>query len=204
MPTVHEQMAAKLMDQMLYSPSAAQVLAETRQGLRSGRIDAAYRDRIGQTQHRAAYWPPEQAAAFLRVHTGLMSGEFAMTLLEVGEVPAGDADRIVNAERLARLHPAFIARPDAEQCNAERDGEMCWTAPIRAQRSTGRASSEGVAPGPEVTVHEVPPGCVPLEIGLTFPSRTLLHLLKHGGVARWPYQSTVVALLLDTQTGGAA
>ena len=204
MPTVHEQMAAKLMDQMLYSPSAAQVLAETRQGLRSGRIDADYRDRIGQTQHRAAYWPPEQAAAFLRVHTGLMSGEFAMTLLEVGEVPAGDADRIINAERLAHLHPAFTARPDAEQSNAERDGEMCWTAPIRAQRSTGRASSDGAAPSPEVTVYEVPPGCVPLEIGLTFPSRTLMHLLKHGGVARWPYRSTVVALLLNTQTEGAA
>jgi hypothetical protein len=43
-----------------------------------------------------------------------------------------------------------------------------------------------------------------LEIGLTFPSRTLMHLLKHGGVARWPYQSTVVALLLNTQTEGAA
>ncbi|MFD9443435.1 hypothetical protein [Streptomyces sp. NPDC060001] len=197
-------MAVKLMDQMLYSPSAAQVLAETRQDLRSGQIDAAYRDRIGQTQHRAAYWPPEQAAAFLRVHTGLMSGEFAMTLLEVGEVPAGDADRIVNAERLAHLDPAFAARPDADQCNAERDGELCWTAPIRAQRSTGRASSEGAAPSPQVTTYEVPPGCVPLEIGLTFPSRTLLHLLKHGGVARWPYQSTVVALLLNTQTEGAA
>lgn len=204
MPTVHEQMAAKLMDQMLYSPIAAQVLAETRQGLRSGRIDGAYRDRIGQTQHRAAYWPPEQAAAFLRVHTGLMSGEFAMALLEVGEVPAGDADRIINANRLARLHPAFAARLDAEQSNAERDGEMCWTAPIRVQRSTGRASSEGTALTPEVAVYEVPPGCVPLEIGLTFPSRTLLHLLKHGGVARWPYQSTVVALLLNTQTEGAA
>ena len=204
MATVHEQMATKLMDQMLYSPSAAQVLAETRQGLRSGRIDAAYRDRIGQTQHRAAYWPPEQAAAFLRVHTGLMSGEFAVALLEVGEVPAGDADRIVNAERLARLHPAFAARLDAEQSNAERDGEMGWTEPVRAQRSTGQSSSDGEAPIPAMSVYQVPPGCVPLEIGLTFPSRTLMHLLKHGGVARWPYQSTVVALLLNTQAEGAA
>lgn len=204
MPTVHEQMAAKLMDQMLYSPSAAQVLAETRQGLRSGRMDAAYRDRIGQTQHRAAYWPPEQAAAFLRVHTGLMSGEFAVALLEVGDMPAGDADRHVNAERLARVHPAFAARLDAEQSNAEGDGEVCWTAPIRAQRSAGRPLSGDVAPSPELTTHEVQPGCVPLEIGLTFPSRTLMHLLKHGGVARWPYQSTVVALLLNTQSEGAA
>ena len=204
MPTVHEQMATKLMDQMLYSPSAARVLAETRQALRSGRMDATYRDRIGQTQHRAAYWPPEQAAAFLRVHTGLMSGEFAMALLEVGEVPAGDADRRVNAERLARMHPAFAARLDAEQSNAEGDGEVCWTASIRAQRSTGRPLSGGATPSPQLSAHEVPPGCVPLEIGLTFPSRTLLHLLKHGGVARWPYQSTVVALLLNTQTQGAA
>lgn len=204
MATVHEQMAAKLMDQMLYSPSAAQVLAETRQGLRSGRMDAAYRDRIGQTQHRAAYWPPEQAAAFLRVHSGLMSGEFAVTLLEVGEVPAGDADRSVNAERLARLHSAFEARLDAEQSNAEGDGEVRWAAPVRAQRSSGRSSSDGSAPSPEVSVYEVPPGCVPLEIGLTFPSRTLMHLIKHGGVARWPYRSTVVALLLNTQTEGAA
>jgi hypothetical protein len=204
MPTVHEQMAAKLMDQMLYSPSAAQVLAETRQALRSGRMDATYRDRIGQTQHRAAYWPPEQAAAFLRVHAGLTSGEFAVALLEVGEVPAGDADRRVNAERLARMHPAFAARLDAEQSNAEGDGEVCWTASIRAQRSTGRPISGGATPSPQLSAHEVPPGCVPLEIGLTFPSRTLLHLLKHGGVARWPYQSTVVALLLNTQTEGAA
>jgi len=202
--TVHEQMAAKLMDQMLYSPSAAQVLAETRQGLRSGQIDAAYRDRIGQTQHRAAYWPPEQAAAFLRVHTGLMSGEFAVALLEVGEVPAGDADRSVNAERLARLHPAFAARLDAEQSNAEGDGEVRWSASVQAQRSTGRPLPDGAPLSPELSVYAVPPGCVPLEIGLTFPSRTLMHLLKHGGVARWPYQSTVVALLLNTQTEGVA
>jgi hypothetical protein len=197
-------MAAKLMDQMLYSPSAAQVLAETRQSLRSGRIDAAYRDRIGQTQHRATYWPPEQAAAFLRVHTGLMSGEFAMALIEVGEMPAGDAARHVNVDRLSRVQPAFTVRVDVEQSHAEGDGEFSWAAPVRAQRSTGRSLSGDATPRPELIAHEVPPGCVPLEIGLTFPSRTLMHLLKHGGVARWPYQSTVVALLLNTQTGGAA
>ncbi|WP_422132211.1 hypothetical protein [Streptomyces misionensis] len=197
-------MAAKLMDQMLYSPGAAQVLAETRQALRSGRMDDAYRDRIGQTQHRATYWPPEQAAAFLRVHTGLMSGEFAMALIEVGEMPAGDADRHVNAQRLSHVHPAFTVRVDAEQSHAEGDGEFCWAVPVRAQRSTGRPFSAGLPPSPELAAYEVPPNCVPLEIGLTFPSRTLMHLLKHGGVARWPYQSTVVALLLNTQTGGAA
>lgn len=167
-------------------------------------MDAVYRDRIGQTQHRAAYWPPEQAAAFLRVHTGLMSGEFAMSLLEVGEVPAEDAERLVNAERLARMHPAFIARLDTEQVNAEGDGELRWTAPIRVQRSTGSPSAGGAVLSPELTEREAPPGRVPLEVGLTYPSRTLLHLLNHGGVARWPYQSKVVALLLNVESEGAA
>lgn len=203
MATAHELMAASLLDQMLYSPSAARALAQTRQDLRAGHIPAAYRDRIGQTQHRAAYWPPEQAAAFLRIHTGLMSGEFAVTLLSVGELPAGDADRGINAERLTKLNSAFTAWLDVEQSGAEGDGELRWGTPVRAQRSTGRASAGDVT-RPEVDECEVPPGCVPLEIGLTFPSRTLMHLIKHGGVARWPYQSTTVALLLNIQAGGVA
>ncbi|MFF7191813.1 hypothetical protein ACFZAR_43230 [Streptomyces sp. NPDC008222] len=202
MTALHEQMAANLLDQMLYSPSAAQILAQTRQDLRANRIPVDYRDRIGQTQYQAAYWSPAQAAAFLRVHTGLMSGEFGMALVEVGEGPAADAEREANAERLARLHPAFSARLDADQSGADADGELRWAEPIHAQRSTGRASSEAGALRPELTSYEVPPGCIPLEGGATFPSRTLLHLHKHGGVARWPYGSTVVALLLNAQVDG--
>lgn len=202
--TLHDRMASSLLDQMLYSPSAAQALAQTRQDLRNDRISAAYRDRIGQTQRRAAYWPPAQAAAFLRVHTGLMSGEFAVSLLEVGEIPVADAAREMNAERLQRLHPAFSARLSTDQAGADADGELCWSQPIRAQRSTGKASTE-TGDGrtrPEVMPFEIPPGCIPLEVGSTYPSRTLMHLIKHGGVARWPYESTVVALMWNTQVGG--
>jgi hypothetical protein len=206
MRTLHERMAGSLLDQMLYSPSAAQALAQTRQDLRGDRIPAAYRDRIGQTLRRAAYWPPVQAAAFLRVHTGLMSGEFAVSLLEVGEIPLADAARGANAERLKRLHPAFSARLNADQAGADADGELCWTQAIRAQRSTGSTSTQTDAgrTRAEIGPCEIPPGCVPLEVGATLPSRTLLHLVKHGGVARWPYESTVVALLWNAQSGGAA
>jgi len=206
MRTLHERMAGSLLDQVLYSPSAAQALVQIRQDLHSDRIPAAYRDRIGQTQRRASCWTPVQAAAFLRVHTGLMSGEFAVTLLEVGEIPVADVARETNAERLTRLHPAFTARLNIDQMGADSDGELCWDQPVLAQRSADPASTEGIDGRTRPTVQDckIPPGCVPLEVGLTHPSRTLLHLVKHGGVARWPYESTIVALLWNTQFGGIA
>lgn len=49
------------------------------------------------------------------------------------------------------------------------------------------------------TEHRIlPPGQASLEIGTTLPSRTLLHMCG-GGVARWPYGSETVRLLVNLE-----
>lgn len=204
MSNFHEEMAASLLDQMLFSPSVASVLAETRLQLRSERIDQAYVMAIGQTQYSPAAWPAEQAAAFLRIHAGLTSGEFAQVVVGVGDTPQRDRDRTINQQRLKRLHEGFSARLNPDQNGADADGHLWWTNEILADRSTGQADpGRSGRPSPIVNAVPIPAGGVPLEVGVSKPSRTLLHLLQHGGVARWPYGFDTVTILLGMRPGDA-
>ncbi|MCL6302812.1 hypothetical protein [Streptomyces kronopolitis] len=192
-------MAASLLDQMLFSPEAAQALARTRLRLRGGSIDALYVARIGQTHYGPGQWPPEQAAAYLRVHTGLATGEFAQVLLGVAGPPERDADRAGNQDVLATMHESFRPVLDAEQNGADADGVLWWDQNIIVDCSTGQTGEDGARPAMRPVSVEA--GSAPLEVGVTDPSRTLMHLVQHGGVARWPYGHASVCLLLSLRPG---
>lgn len=198
--THHEKWAAKLLDELLYSPPAAQALALTRRSLREGRFDGSYVDRIGQSLRGPRSWSPEQAGAFLRIHTGLTSGEFAQILVPLGQPPNLDANREANNLTLLALHPAFRAEVNMSQEHADSDGLVWWKEAVIADRSTGERLEEGGGSRPSVQPAAVDPGGIPLEVGYTKPSRTLQHLVQRGGVARWPYHHRHLWILLSMRT----
>lgn len=197
MSTIHEDMANALLDDMLRVDDVPEQLADKRKLFRSGDFDEDYVAAVGQTQHDPAYWPMEQMAAYQRTHMGLMSGEFAHVPINVGVGPGADADRTGNALKLEGLHEAFRARIDMDQNGAGEDGRLWWPDTIRAQRSSGLGLVQEHETSPVYMPRAVPSACVPLEVGYSKPSCTLLHLWRDGGVARWPYGSDVMHLLLN-------
>jgi hypothetical protein len=196
--TVHEDLAQVVLDEILRDGPSAHVLAETRQKIRDGRLKGAHLDSIGQTFHRAPNWPMEQLASWLDVHSNLMAGTYADVWIEVGSGPGSDDDRHNNAAALVDLPKPFIAHVDMDQNCSDQDGWLEWTEPIWVWRSTGTPYVDGDGEQKPVYVrHQIPAGTAPLEIGLTMPSRTMLHLLQDRGVARWAYGSNSIDLILS-------
>lgn len=203
MSTIHEDMATALLDKMLRQIGLPEQIADQRAAFRRGDYNEEYTAAIGQTQRAPAYWPAEQMAAYQRTHIGLMSGEFVHVPIIVGAEPGSDVDREGNAAKLEGLHEAFRARLDMVQNGAEADGRFWWPDPIRASRSTGLGLVQDCGTNPVYMPQLVPSACVPLEVGYSMPSCTLLHLWRDSGVARWPYESNLVHLLFNARRENA-
>jgi hypothetical protein len=206
--TYHESAAEHLMDAMLREPEGVQILADTRTLLRNRQMPLDYVDVIGQSDPRGGVWPMEQVAAFLKVHASLNSGQYARVDLDLLEAPSSDADRVTNAAVIGDLPDPFRAwlNPD-QNCNPNGDGALWWRDVITARRSTGLGvvDDDGatVAVFGDQLVRANPDGGIPLEVGSTKASVTMTHLARCKGVARWPYGSTVMTILLDTAWFGS-
>lgn len=207
--TVHEGLARQLLANIISDPRATATLAEVRSrlvaqpGAPDG-FDVGYADAIGQVHMSTpSKWPMEQVAALARVHAGIVAGTYGMIriggpLLEAG--PGRDADRKGNASKLLELHGPFSAEVDLEQNNADDDGTLSWDEPARIERSSGTSF---IGPCSRVGMKRIlmpatiEPWSVPLEIGSSSPSRTLLHLVEEGGAARWPYGADWITLFIN-------
>ena len=154
---------------------------------------------IGQTQRRPAYWPLEQVSAFIKVHAGLMSGQYARVEVSVGYTPGPDADRAGNAAKLRGVHHLFQAELDMRQHGADCDGSFSWGSPIEVNKSSGLGLVTSCGTAPVNMGMTVAPGAVPLEVGTTKPSRTYLHLQQDGGLARWAYEDDRIGLLVNVE-----
>jgi hypothetical protein len=202
MSTVHEDMAKALLDAVMDDPAAHQGMVEHRRLLKAGDYDRRFVAWIGQTLYDPGYWPWEQVAAYCRVVGGLVTGEFAKVQIIVGDTPGLDADREGNAAKLRGLHPLFSARLDMTQNGAEGDGQLWWDQPIGVEKSVGVPLITDCGMNSVITTHTLAPSTVPLEVGYTKPSRTLMHLRRFGGVARWAYEDDRICLLVNTETLG--
>lgn len=208
MPAVHEVGAEALLDRMMDHPGASRTLAETRHRLRLPgdhpmAFNSDYVDAIGQIfRADPGRWPMEQVAAFTAVHTKLCSGEVLQVLIGCEGMDGGpkpDRKRRENAAKLADLPSPFEAEVDATQNAGDYDGTLKWHAPIRMYGATGAVFLDPCrrsAKQPVGIVRTITDGWAPLEIGYTQPSRTLLHLLEMGAVARWPYGSDYIRLFV--------
>jgi hypothetical protein len=128
--------------------------------------------------------PIEQILLIGLAHVEICSGQIIRTMVRADGEPHADSGRHANALALSDLPHPFTAQVDLTQYNCDSDGTMSWAEPIEASSYT--ADQDDHRAGlQEIVVAD--PRSVPLEIGSTLPSRTLMHLREARGVARWPY-----------------
>jgi hypothetical protein len=119
----------------------------------------------------------------------------------VSMAPFPDAERDANAAVLCSLPPPFRAWLDMTQRGGPEDGWLSWTEPILANKSVGLPyySSGTDHPRPLTLPRAIPPGGIPLKVGNSPPSRTALHMYEEFGVARWPYESTMITIFISSR-----
>jgi hypothetical protein len=196
---MHEDMAENMLDNFMGTPDGALALQVYYAGLKAGRWGRFYRESIHQGRW-AGGLPLEQIAAFAHFHSEVMSGCIAAVGIETDyESPGPDSDRAGNAARLTGLPWPFVAEVDPGQHQADNDGYLKWIEPIQAEASTGTPFTRaGGRIEPRQITRTIPPGRVPLEIGTTRASVSLLHVIREKGLARWPYGHDRISLFVRT------
>jgi hypothetical protein len=122
-------------------------------------------------------------------------------MISTGGSPGSDVDRAGNAAKLALTHKRFTAELDIDQNGADCDGSLAWKGELEIRKPTGefffRHLCAQSTHAPLVVPSSVPGGWAPLEVGDSWPSRTLMHLWQYRAVARWPYGSSRIWLFLN-------
>lgn len=145
-------------------------------------------------------WTPGQLAGLYHLYSLWFVGELAITRLPINCSPGYDSQREENQAALNALR--LITEPDNPGLSAtvflyqmtspDGDGVLRWERPItlgmRIPDDPGGSAWAVVDPMPKV----------PLEIGSTDTSTTVMHLLQNPGVARWPYGSEHVVLIVSS------
>lgn len=205
--TVHEELAEGIWDDIRDNPEDAAEVFRIQKRHITGAFDdeqlgSAYADSVGSSaRFRPSRWPVHQTAAFAFIHSLIGGGKVAYTPISTGGAPGPDADRIGNAHLLEQTHPPFRADLDMTQNGADFDGTLKWDQPIHLGRSVGAFYYEDGCRNSGKTCLEyratTGPSWAPLEVGDSWPSRTLMHLWQFGAVARWPYGSKVILLFIN-------
>lgn len=206
--TVHEDMAEALWEEIQESPETVAAMFRLRNRHIRGEMDeggvhgTGYADSLGSSaRFPPKKWPLAQHAAFINIHALIGAGDVAFTCISTGGTPGADADRVGNARKLEDTMEPFRAELDMHQNGADSDGVIRWEQPFKISRSTGAhfypsaCRKEGYSLVTYPTVCEA--GSAPLEVGDSWPSRTLMHLHQYGAVARWPYGSELIWLFIN-------
>jgi len=127
------------------------------------------------------------AYSFAQFHAAVNAGKIAHATIQLSGIPKSDHRKSANNKLLEGLRPPFVAQFTGG--SVDDDGTFLWDHSIELVKST----SDNMMSVERVVV---PSGRVPLEVGYTTGSRTLLHLAQERGVARWPYGSCLIYLYL--------
>jgi hypothetical protein len=121
-----------------------------------------------------------------------LDGFLAFAHVPVGVGPAGDRFAEENNARLGRLLAGFSATfaPTGGFGYCD-DGTFAWAEPLQLLQRSGDGTAALI----------VEPGSLPLEVGRTRASRTIVHIICDCGVARWPYSAEHIALCVVTDAG---
>jgi hypothetical protein len=136
--------------------------------------------------HRGYDW--YDAAAVDEVAFLAKVGLLAVAWVPVGAAPGKDREQPVNQERLNAIAPPFRAAFFGGASDS--DGTFEWHSPIELIHQQGD--------GTEIHLR-YDPTSIPLEVGHVAPETVPWHIRYEGGVARWPYGSESIALLLTTR-----
>jgi hypothetical protein len=162
-------------------PEWATILCETFVGLRRGKWTDDYVELITDRWGGALTFG--DVYSFIQIHTMLGLGKIVMAKVGVGSTPSSDRQVERNDRALQQLPPPFEAKFWGG--NADSDGYVRWREPIEMNVVVDGSERRGT----------VAPAQVPLEVGHTNGSTTLLHVNGEHGLARWPYGSTEITLM---------
>lgn len=158
--------------------------------------DAAWADLLGQTSARmnAGFYPHYILESIVQKHTGaftiydaypflliwsaLRKARILMFHVSVGETPFKDCQVGEMNKTLAKLPSRFAAHFVGGLY--ESDGDFKCLEPTQVNSTNSEVPRTGIVPSNRV---------FPLEVGTTASWKTLEHLHKSGGLARWPYAS---------------
>jgi hypothetical protein len=177
MPTIHEQAVKRHLKEVLEGEDRADwqsVLFETLKKM--GNNFWWYLDAVGQKHYNG--YTLEDAYAFVQVHSDISMGKVVICRVRTGGVPGSDNSVRGNNELLSSVPKPFEASFEPQTGGgADNDGWFTWNKPIKMQLHSMTDDGKMVY---------VKPWLLPLEVGTTAYSKTLLHI-RTAGVARWPY-----------------
>jgi hypothetical protein len=181
--SVSPRMAKHVNKMMAQSEHWEPVLRQYVTRLRSGFWDNDYVKSLfqlayGNTDVYAAY-------CFAHVHAWIGIGKVLMAAIDIGLEPLADHMVEENNNLLAALPSPFFGAFWGS--NHDSDGYIKWNESVEFGQMdcTGR----------EIVV-AIRPYSLPLEVGFTRPDTTVYHILRERGVARWPYGSKRIHLLV--------
>lgn len=176
MGTIHLDIAANLAEKLLATEDGRRAIALAEEWRRNPVNEIAC-DVYGQP---FSGWSIDQVAALAKMLALVGQGKVRLAYISVGNTPYRDSAREENRAALANL-PYGITVQVYEGLSHTGDG--CITIPDDLVIVD---DADRHLPGRRERAAEAV-GTVPLEIGHTHVSRTLLHLADYGAVARWAY-----------------
>lgn len=188
MPSIHVAANEQVFEELCAEDSAwltlaAEVLQKLKKGFYGPEVVV---DALGQN-----YMSPSlaEAYAFAQLWRMLWAGELAMVRLAIGREPLPDAEVNGNDGALQQLSKMSGVRCSAQFWGglADQDGFIRLEQTVRLELVN--FSAQEVWDGPDGLEY-------PLEVGYQLWSKTLHVLRTHGKLARWPYGSKDVFLMM--------
>jgi hypothetical protein len=192
MPSIHEDMLKEKVDRLITDdPNWRLILSDVLRRFKDGFYPQAYVDAILQNWWRHRY-DIYDAYAFSQVHAQILTGEVAIILVNVGATPRGDKEVDYHNAILADS-PSYMFFGTFYGGLADQDGSFTWKSNVEFNVHRYDGAAKKVRKPRTVSVA---PRTVPLEVGYTNGSRTMLHLGEEHGLARWPYGSGSITVFV--------
>lgn len=168
---------------MAESQEWRECLFHYQQLLHAGAFSQSYVDAVLQKWNSSGY-DIYDAYAFCQVHRQLCSGSIASARVGIGATPRGDKE--------VEYHNSVLHKSENRLFFgefwgglADSDGYLSWVKPLEFEVAQCSETDDNI----KRTSVVIEPRRVPLEVGTTEGSRTMVHLGFDGGLARWPYGS---------------
>jgi hypothetical protein len=192
MPSIHEEVLKEKVDRLTTDdPNWRLLLSDVLRRMEDGFYSPDYLDAILQNwwlHHYDIY----DAYAFAQVHTQILTGRVATALVNVDATPRGDKE--------VDYHNAVLADSQSHIFFgtfygglADQDGSFAWKSHVEFDVHRYDGAADKVRKPRPISIA---PRTVPLEVGYTKGSRTMLHLGLEHGLARWPYGSELITVFV--------
>jgi hypothetical protein len=200
MTTIYDDALKIAWEEKSKDPEYAKAIFDVYTRMLSGSFNQKFLDMVFQ-KYRENY-DIYDAYAFAQIGAGIFDGSIVTAEIDIGQSPHEDKaiednNRIISSvQNIGTLKDTKTGyqRTVGKVFQAEfwgglesSDGYVKWAEPIYMLQQVDGTTTKSI---------EIPPGQIPLEVGYTSAARTMNHLGIERGLARWPYDSNIVTLLV--------